>query len=179
MVTFVLVVAATAMGIDVGWQQNPEGGMEYIIRLDPETLRALSNGQELQSDVPPVVGEMRSYRIVMGTAKLPRDKPASSPGPTKIVDRKEPATLPTDLHGKPITETAVSYVNQPKKPAAPATDETPKPKVEETVSEKPARPWFPLIITLFGLFASVGANVFLGWVAIDFHRRYRKKCGSV
>ena len=60
-------IAAATLGIQVGWQPLPEGGMEYIIQLDPAALDALRDGQPLQSDIPADAGEIRAYRIIMGT----------------------------------------------------------------------------------------------------------------
>jgi hypothetical protein len=34
-----------------------------------------------------------------------------------------------------------------------------------------AKPWLPLTLTLLGLFASLGANAFLAWIAWGFRRR--------
>jgi hypothetical protein len=34
-------------------------------------------------------------------------------------------------------------------------------------------PWLPLALTLLALFASLGGNVYLGWIAWDFYRRQR------
>jgi hypothetical protein len=116
-------VAATTLGFQVGWQRLPEGGMEYTIQLDPATLDALRDHQELHSAIPSEAGEIRSYRIVMGTGTPPREAPLPKPVPP---------------------------------PAAPVA---------------PAKPWLPLWLTLLGLFASLGANVFLGWIAWDFRRR--------
>ena len=39
--------------------------------------------------------------------------------------------------------------------------------------EGSGKPWLPLSLALLGLFASLGANVFLVWVASDFRGRYR------
>jgi hypothetical protein len=115
--------AAAALGINFGWQRLPEGGMEYIIQLDPQSLDALRAGQPIQSDVPPAAGEVRSYRIIVGTEKLRCDVPP----------------------------------------------EKPKPPPE------PTRPWLPMTLTLFGLFASLGANAFLGWVSLGLRRRCRER----
>jgi hypothetical protein len=38
-------IAAAALGIDVGWQPLPEGGMEYIIQIAPQTLETLKAGE--------------------------------------------------------------------------------------------------------------------------------------
>ena len=107
--------------------------MEYIIQLDPQSLDALRAGQPIQSDVPPGAGEVRSYRIIVGTEKLRRDMPPEKPKPP------------------------------PAEPAKPA----------KTSPPEPTQPWIPMTLTLFGLFASLGANVFLGWVALGLRRRCR------
>ncbi len=36
-----------------------------------------------------------------------------------------------------------------------------------------AKPWRPLVLTSLALFASLAANVYLGWVALGIYRRYR------
>ncbi len=54
----------------------------------------------------------------------------------------------------------------PPRPATPS-----KPPVENTSKQEPAKPWLPLTLTLLGLFGSLAANVYLGWLAIDFRRR--------
>ena len=122
--TMLVYVAAATLGFQVGWQRLPEGGMQYIIQLDPQTLDALRDGQPIQSDIPSDAGEIRSYRIVMGAgmSKPPREAPP------------------------------------PPAPVTPAPVE-------------PAKPWLPLTLTLLGLFASLGANAFLGWIAWGFRRR--------
>ena len=59
-------IAVATLGIDVGWQRLPEGGMQYIIQLDPQALEALRAGQPIESDIPAGAGEVRSYRIIVG-----------------------------------------------------------------------------------------------------------------
>jgi hypothetical protein len=34
--------------------------------------------------------------------------------------------------------------------------------------------WWPLTTTVVLLFASIGGNFYLGWLAVDFYRRYRE-----
>jgi hypothetical protein len=126
MAIFALCIAAATVGIDVGWQRMPEGGMQYIIQLDRQTLDALRAGEPLQSDIPPGVGEIRSYRIVVGDSKLPRESP-------------------------------------PEQPATPA--------VKPPSATEPAKPWVPLTLTLLGFFASLGANVYLGWIVWQWRPR--------
>ena len=61
------------LGFDVGWQPLEDGGMEYIIQIEPHVLEMLKSGEQLVSDIPPNLRGVRSYRIVVGTEKLPRE----------------------------------------------------------------------------------------------------------
>lgn len=171
MYTLALWVATAAVGIDVGWQRLPEGGMQYIIQLDPHTLEhtieALRAGEALESDIPPRAGEIRSYRIIVGTGHLPQDKPLAPPPTPKPIEPKaiEPKTV-----DRPARE-----------PVAPAVFDSPSaaaklpPKPAAEVSpEKPAPPWLPLTVTLLGLFASLGANGFLLWIAWGARQQLRR-----
>jgi hypothetical protein len=144
------VIVAT-LGIDVGWQRLPQGGMEYIIQLDPQTLDALRAGQPIQSDIPPSAGEVRSYRITVGKAMLPRDTPLLTP------PRVQPHTGQPAIFEEPESKAPAA------KPQPPAATKSPP--------EESPRPWLPLTLTLLGLFGSLGANVYLGWIAWGFRQR--------
>ena len=142
--------------------------MQYIIQLDPETLQSLREGAEIESDIPPSAGEVRSYKILMGTKQLPRETP---PAPKAAA----PQVLLPDLAGKPLPGRPAVFVE----PEGTAAAGKPQPKATaEVPPEQPARPWLPLSFALFGLFASLGANVFLGWIAWDSRQRYRAKCNA-
>ena len=74
------------LGMDAGWRQLPDGGMEYIIQIEPHVLEALRGGEEIESDIPPALRGVRRYRIRVGTDELPREGklepgPELSPGP--------------------------------------------------------------------------------------------------
>jgi hypothetical protein len=68
-----MCLAAAALGIDVGWQRLPEGGVQYLIQIGPETLESLKAGQAIESDIPPTVKDIRGYRITVGNKQLPRE----------------------------------------------------------------------------------------------------------
>lgn len=161
--TLMLCLAAAVLGIDYGWERRTEGGVEYIIQLDPQTLDAMRAGEPIGSDVRPEAGEVRSFRIVVGTKQLPREAPASPPRATKVAEPPPaaPHALLPDPRGRPLPERPANFVEP---------DSTPK-AVVEVAAEKPGKPWLPLTFTLFGLFASLGANVYLGWIAWDCRRR--------
>ncbi len=59
----------------VGWRPLPEGGIEYIIQINPELLTLLQQGDTFSSDVPPQLRDVRSYRIVWGSGPVPREQP--------------------------------------------------------------------------------------------------------
>ncbi|MDG2381493.1 MAG: hypothetical protein P8N76_07455 [Pirellulaceae bacterium] len=44
--------------------------------------------------------------------------------------------------------------------------------VVTSVTEESSDRWWPLLLTMLGLFASIGFNVYLGWIAFDIHGRY-------
>jgi hypothetical protein len=136
-------VAAATLGFDVGWERLPDGGMEYIIQLDAARLDALRSGQPIGSDIPAAAGEIRAFRIVMGPGKPKREIPLPKPAPA----------LPAAV--KPVQAEPASP------PAKPAPVETPPPPQSS----------IPLTMTILGLFASLGANVFLAWIAWGFRRR--------
>ena len=141
MYTLMLCVATAAVGIDVGWQRMPEGGMEYIIQLDSQTLEALRAGEDIRSEILPGAGEVRGYRIIVGGKKPPRETP---PAPSSTPKTTEPK-------GSDHRE------SQPK-------------TTSEVQPEKPATPW---LLTLLGLFASLGVNGYLGWIAWDARQRWQ------
>jgi hypothetical protein len=174
--TIMVCLAAAMLGVDVGWQRLPDGGMEYIIQIEPQTLEALRAGEAIQSDVPAEAGDIRSYRIVVGSKKqLTRDKPAAprttarqKTAANEVVPPAAPQRLAPDpaikpLRGQPATFVEPSSASPAAKPAAPAA--------AAASPEQPARPWLPLTFALFGLFASLGGNFYLGWIAWDMRRR--------
>src|SRR5690606_40154678 len=67
-----LLVAAAATGVDVGWQPLAGGGYEYIIQIEPQALAAMEQGRDIVSDLPPQLRDIRRYRITIGTGPVPR-----------------------------------------------------------------------------------------------------------
>jgi len=45
-------VAAATLGINASWQPLPEGGVEYIIQLDSQSIELLRSGMPLESYIP-------------------------------------------------------------------------------------------------------------------------------
>ncbi len=82
------LLVATLLGaearreIEVGWQPLPDGGLQYLIQIDPQMVEILRAGFAAESDIHPNVKDVRSFRISIGTGRLPRqDPPLRSAGP--------------------------------------------------------------------------------------------------
>ncbi len=177
MTTIAFFAAVSLFGIDVGWQPTPDGGVEYIIQIPPGAIESLRDGEAFQSDIPPeVLRDLRTYRIIVGNTTLPRKLPERPAGELKAAAEKGPAAeqktpeksatamaapapLPSNPASKPMIGQPADFVEE-MKPAAATTPES-------------AKPWLPLWLTAVALFASLGANVYLGWIAIDVRRRWR------
>lgn len=191
-----LCLAVAVVGIDVGWKPIPGGGVEYIIQIPPEAVDAVRSGQPIQSDIPSQVTDIRAYRIVVGTGRLPKElprysaappqrtpeetaarvppateqeSPAATDNPFKTV-AKPPRTFSADPSGKPIAAENASFTE----PAATADDSD----ANSTEQQPPdwgssPKPWMPFTAVLVGLFASLGGCAFLGWIVLDQRHRYR------
>jgi hypothetical protein len=69
----ILVVTAT-LGVDYGWHHTPDGQLEYLIQIEPGLVRSLENGVDVTSEMMPEVrGNVRRFRISVGTSPLPRE----------------------------------------------------------------------------------------------------------
>ena len=42
----------------------------------------------------------------------------------------------------------------------------------EVPSNAGEKPWWPLTLAMLALFASMGGNLYMGWIAVDVYRRY-------
>lgn len=155
----VVLFAASVLGIDVGWQPLPEGGVEYIIQIPPQTFEVLKPGEPVQSRVPDEVKDIRQCRIIIGRGPLPRQLPpqAAAQSATPVF----PHSVGKGFPGQPQAasppngseETGASQLSEPTHSAGSTTS------------------WWLMIGTLVALFASLGANVYLGWLTWELHHR--------
>lgn len=100
MTGFLGLLVATALGVDIGWQELPTGGVEYIVQLEPSALEALRAGEEVASDVPPNLRDVRRWRIRIGEGPLPRSaRPRPHTAARQII---EPAAVPTVPSAQPV-----------------------------------------------------------------------------
>lgn len=190
-------IAAVLLGIDAGWQPLPEGGLLYLIQIEPELLETLKSGQPIESDFPSYVKDVRGFRITVGTGELPRELPAAggdSPG-SAAATRDQPPTDPflpplrqpgAESPGVPnviqpapdskrIDAQEAGYLERPSavpKGGSKSPSEQ-EPQREESQQNVARKPWTALIVALFTLFGSLGANLYLGWITWNARSRYR------
>ena len=70
--------AEAGPGIEVGWKPLRDGGVQYILQIDPQVIEALRAGFAAESDVPPEVKDVRSFQLRIGKGgTLPRELPAA------------------------------------------------------------------------------------------------------
>lgn len=193
-----LLMAAVATGVDAGWQPLPDGGMEYIIQIEPHSLQSFQEGQEIICDIPPNLKGIRSYRLRVGTAPLPREEP---PAPEEA---EEPAAIetpgevpsgpfeipnwPSEPAPSPWPSPPAADEPRPLEPAAGASDvpeklavytepgpsaELPAPASEPAAESEDAKPWLPFTLALAGCFGALGGMLYTGWIAWDYRRRYQ------
>lgn len=70
-----ICIATVLLGVDVGWQPLPEGGVAYLIQIEPEAVEGLRRGMTVSSDILPMVRDVRAFRITVGRETLPRELP--------------------------------------------------------------------------------------------------------
>ncbi len=197
----VLCVAAVALGIDVGWQPLPDGGMEYVIQLEPQTVDLLRSGVDIPSDIPAYLKNLRRLRITVGNATLARKMPAeevsgpafpTSPGgPFPRLSAKQRAShlfLDT-LSYHPVsvrppearmgdggrgTGNGERRTGNGERGTASGGQETglrEKPAGERHLADQPPVAW---TLTVGALIGAAAAAIFLAWIAWEYRIRYRR-----
>ena len=188
-----LCVAAVALGTDVGWQPLPEGGMEYVIQLDPQTIDLLRTGVDIPSDIPANLKNLRRLRITSGNALLARKMPAEAvvSGPAFPAVPKEPLLRVSGSHQAshlfldtlyppyhpvsvrpPEVPTESPSKPRPRTEAARVLEEIrPKPSAETPLAGQPPVSW---TLTVGALFGAGAAAIFLAWIAWEYRIRYHR-----
>jgi len=67
----VLMLIPATLGVDFGWERQPDNSIEYILQIEPEAIGAMQTGTELVSSLPPSLRNIKDYRIRVGRDPLP------------------------------------------------------------------------------------------------------------
>lgn len=189
MLTATIVLAATSLSVDYGWQPIAGGGLEYMIQIRPDMIEAMKDGEALFSDLPLAHQGIRRYRITVGHGPLPHQgeplpppepvlaasggvgpelRPATGVAPTiRAAPREDPMVQLAGGGTQDASRPTLTF--EPQSPS----DHAAKASRAAAVSEEP-KPWVPLVLTSLGLLVSLGANVYLGFVAWGLYGRCRR-----
>jgi hypothetical protein len=144
---------------------------------EPDTAKSKSAPGLLNpGDLKKAIPFLQPGRTQSSTTTMPLTKPPESAGedlksasPAQTVaTNSSPEKLPrpevsADSGALAGNDPAAGYMAistaRPETPAATSVDVTPK-------------PWWPLMVSLLGLFLSLGANVYLGWIHQALRMRY-------
>lgn len=96
----VVCLAATVLGVDVGWQRMDDGQWEVIVQIEPELLEEMLRAGEAPGDlvaagIPPQLRGVRRYRIRVGTGPVPREE-GELPPVELTSERKEAEERPSE-----------------------------------------------------------------------------------
>ncbi len=185
----ILCVAAVTLGVEVGWEPNDNGGLEYIIQIDPDSLRSFSDGRPLRSDFPKDLRGLQTIRFQVGDNKLPRVAlaPEKSPllDPPSIAYPAKATLSPSDIPGPAKRPGKLATNPKSKRLEAqmaafddPVESDPPKPKDESPEHKSgaqiaPEKPW-PLLYAVVALAVGLAAAfMYLAWVHFGMRSRYR------
>jgi len=190
-----IMLASSVPGVDYGWQPMNDGRLEYIIQIEPELLQLLADGEEITNVIHPDVKGVRRFRIRVGREALPRrgnilvpqntDPPLGQRNPTpggeftvpkihlpmelEANSTNPPSALIPDPTGKPIGHQAAFAES-----GAQQTSQNGREQQSSAPGSTDKEPWMPLVFTALVLFASIGLNAYLGWIAYGVSRRFRE-----
>jgi hypothetical protein len=177
----ILLLVASVIGHNYGWEPLPDGGVVYVFQFAPEELAtAQEAGVPLESEIRTNL-DVRSIKIQTGTGPLPRiDPPLKSekkskpdvPMPTNSDAKSPNSDLPAPLlqsaEGKPLA-TPASFNEQTD---SSKTAKEPTTNAVSSPASELVKPW-PLICALLLLFISLAGNIYLLWIFADLRKRYR------
>ena len=73
-----LLLTTTTLAVDYGWDVRPDGGVDYIVQIEPELLDKLRVGETITSEIDPRLRNIRSIQIRVGRDKLPKQLPPTA-----------------------------------------------------------------------------------------------------
>lgn len=208
-VVFPIVLAALLInvrpvaGVEFGWQPLPDGGIEYLIQVEPQLIDSFREFG-YSSDLPTGLRDIRRVRIVVGTEPLPnqgdlvgpvppmntppvastppdREPTFSSDPPAGSTPMPEPSKFVPDPGAKAVPAANIAEVtpapaikpDEAKALASSIQDTVAKPNSSTTSEPTTEKPWWLLMFLLFALFLSLGANTYLVWIHQGLRARYR------
>jgi hypothetical protein len=122
----ILLIPAAARAVTFGWQELPDGGIEYLVQVEPDLLDSFRK-EGFASDIPKGLRDIRRIQIVVGVGQLPHQGDVNGPQPAAVeqpVEHKAtdsvPPLLPQQASSDPSSSSQTSA--DPAVPDRGATD---------------------------------------------------------
>jgi len=80
LVCAILSISAAARAVTFGWQELSDGGIEYLVQVEPDLLDSFHK-EGFASDIPSGLRDIRRIRIVVGLGQLPHQGDVNGPPP--------------------------------------------------------------------------------------------------
>ncbi|MCE9606947.1 MAG: hypothetical protein K8U03_18845 [Planctomycetia bacterium] len=114
----VLMLIPATLGVDFGWERQPDNSIEYIVQIEPEAVESMKTGTELISSLPPALRNIRDYRIRVGRDRLPNQNiipPEINSNPAVGSNRSTignaPMNAPNNYPASTYTQNNGAFVN--------------------------------------------------------------------
>jgi hypothetical protein len=169
MIGTILCMAATALGVQYGWEPSDAGGLEYIVQIDRESLKNLEKGIPLRSDFPRNLQGLQTIRFQVGDKKPPCIALSLPILPTPT----QPIELANNPGGKPLLVKKADFEEPNNAGDSPKNDAA----KENSTSLDPQKPWALLYAALCAAVGLAAAFCYLLWLHVDMRARYRLLLG--
>ncbi len=112
----IVLLAGSLLSVDVGYQPLPDGGVEYIIQIEPELVDVIRRGEKDVTSTIPADLDVRKVRVTIGNAQLPHVIPTGSAArqhSQAMPLRDEPQTLNVDSNAMPASNLVAAVGGAP------------------------------------------------------------------
>jgi hypothetical protein len=104
----IFAITAPARGVTFGWQELPDGGIEYIVQVEPALLDAFRD-TGYWSEIPAGTPAFRRIKLKVGDEKLPNEgtlpPPVVAPEPKQTVTEGNPMASGAEFSKPPDAPT--------------------------------------------------------------------------
>jgi hypothetical protein len=119
-----IFMAPSCWAIEFGWEALPDGGIEYVVQVEPELISTFQE-QGYTSAIPKGLRDIRRIRIQVGSGRLPNHGDLSGPQPVaSAVARDTPQEKSSNLDEARLAS----------KSAEPSVSDKPKSRQDSTQS---------------------------------------------
>ena len=137
-------------------------------------LNDAAGGREVMYEGQPLPNGRPNQRYITPPGRVAANDSFPNQGPVN----PRSAEMPT-LEQPRLGSTRDTALNLPAPPGATNLSASETGNAKAAQNPNSSRPWGPLLMTVLGLFGSLGFNLYLGWIAWDLYSRYQDAVDDV